>query len=161
MKVLFFHGLESGPHGSKYRALKERFPGIVSPDFRGMREVGERIAHAIAETEGEEDLLIIGSSFGGLIAGLLAHRHPERVAGYILCAPALHWDDAAEITKTPDHAALIHGVGDEVVPVEASRVFARAHGHLLLEVEDGHRLAETRDLIVEVAARMAEAIEAT
>jgi len=155
---MFFHGLESGPHGSKFKALKEKFPSIISPDFQGMRGIEERVAHAIKATEGQEGLLIVGSSFGGLVAGLLAHRFPERVAGYVLCAPAFHWDAVQEITNVPEKGVLIHGVSDDIVPIEASRAFAGTHAFDLLEVEDGHRLSSHRDLVVQVTAQMIEDI---
>lgn len=150
MKLMFFHGLESGPHGNKYKALKERFPDIVSPDFRGMRKVEERMAHAEKVTEGMKDLVIVGSSFGGLCAALLAHRHPDRVAGYVLCAPALHWEAAKEIVNVPAHGVLVHGVGDDVVPFGFSDAFHAKHGFPLFPVEDGHRLSNSRDLIVKL-----------
>lgn len=158
MELMFFHGLESGPHGRKYEALKERFPDIVSPDFRGMRKVEERMAHAEKVTEGKKGLLLVGSSFGGLCAALLAHRHPERVAGYVLCAPAFHWDAAGEIESVPEHGALVHGVGDDVVPIGFSEAFAAKHGFPLFPVDDGHRLSSSRDLIVRLTAGLVESV---
>lgn len=47
MKIMFFHGRESGPHGAKYQALQEKFPDIYAPDFRGMDELEDRVAHAV------------------------------------------------------------------------------------------------------------------
>lgn len=155
MELMFFHGLESGPHGRKYKALKERFPGIVSPDFTGMRDVETRMAHAEKVTEGKSGLLIVGSSFGGLCAALLAHRFPDRVAGYVLCAPALHWKEADEITRTPGMGVMIHGAQDDVVPFVYSEVFATKHGIPLRVVTDGHRLSNSRDLIVRATESLA------
>lgn len=39
---------------------------------------------------------VVGYSMGGPVASLLARRHPERVAGLVLCATALDWSDARE-----------------------------------------------------------------
>lgn len=36
---------------------------------------------------------VVGYSMGGPVAQLLARRHPERVAGVVLCATALDWSD--------------------------------------------------------------------
>jgi pimeloyl-ACP methyl ester carboxylesterase len=36
---------------------------------------------------------VVGYSMGGPVAQLLARRHPERVAGIVLCATALDWSD--------------------------------------------------------------------
>jgi pimeloyl-ACP methyl ester carboxylesterase len=37
--------------------------------------------------------LVVGYSMGGPVAQLLARRHPEQVAGFVLCATALDWSD--------------------------------------------------------------------
>lgn len=37
--------------------------------------------------------LVVGYSLGGPVTQLLARRHPERVAGLVLCATALSWRD--------------------------------------------------------------------
>ena len=37
--------------------------------------------------------LVVGYSMGGPVTQLLARRHPERVAGFVLCATALDWSD--------------------------------------------------------------------
>lgn len=154
MKIMFFHGRESGPHGAKYQALQEKFPDIYAPDFRGMDELEDRVAHAVDETQGEEGLLIVGSSFGGLVATVLADRHPERVAGYVLCAPALHREAAWWVSRTPDHAVIIHGRGDQVVPLRASEAFSLVHQIPLHVRDDGHRLSESGEVIVQAAAQL-------
>ena len=38
-------------------------------------------------------VLAVGYSMGGPVTQLLARRHPERVAGFVLCATALDWSD--------------------------------------------------------------------
>ncbi len=37
--------------------------------------------------------LVVGYSMGGPVTQLLAHRHPDVVAGFVLCATALDWSD--------------------------------------------------------------------
>lgn len=159
-KVLFLHGLESGPHGSKYRALVEEFgEGVLAPDCEGVYDVDARYALVEEATRGERDLLVVGSSFGGLMASLLASEHPERVAACILMAPALHdkWPEAvAKINKVPERTVIIHGLDDDVVPMTASRAHAAKHGVRLLEVADDHRLKKHAHLMVRVARRMAD-----
>jgi len=44
---------------------------------------------------------------------------------------------------------VIHGTRDEQVPVESSRAWASQHGARLVEVDDGHALVESLDLVVE------------
>jgi predicted esterase len=142
-RVFFFHGLESGPLGSKFEALST-LPGVEvsAPDFRGMNTAAERLAKAVAATEGCTDLIIVGSSFGGLVAGLLASKYPERVARLVLCAPALHRAEAAQIERVPE-STVIHGAQDDIVPLSASQAFCDKFGLPLVVVQDGHRLAES------------------
>ncbi|AWV88496.1 HD domain-containing protein [Bradymonas sediminis] len=67
--VYFFHGLESGPHGSKYQRLSESFH-VFSPDFQGM-DIWARFEKIERETRGLRQLILVGSSYGGLLASLL------------------------------------------------------------------------------------------
>lgn len=150
--MYFFHGLESGPHGSKYQSLKARFPDIRSPDFEGIVDIHERLAIAARQTEGQSRLVIIGSSFGGLCAALLADRYPERVRALVLLAPALNHPIAGDL-KVPDSTVILHGTPDEVIPVQASRSWAAERGLELIEVDDNHRLSASHPLIVELAQR--------
>jgi len=42
---------------------------------------------------GVPPVLAVGYSMGGPVTQLLARRHPDRVAGFVLCATALDWSD--------------------------------------------------------------------
>jgi len=52
-------------------------------------------AVALLEVLDVDEALLVGYSMGGPVAALAAHRHPERVAGVVLCATALHWKGLA------------------------------------------------------------------
>ena len=147
-KILFFHGLESGPHGTKYRRLSEHFD-VVAYDFEGMYDIYDRLKKAEKKTRGMSDLVVVGSSFGGLLAALLYARHPQRFRSYVLMAPALHRDIAGEITAMPDDAQVIHGLRDDVVPIEEVRAVCAEHGLSITEVDDEHPLHESLDRMVE------------
>lgn len=150
--LLFFHGKESGPFGTKYRKLKERFGGVVAPDFQGMNFV-ERLYRAEALTRGKEDLVVVGSSFGGLLIARLYTLYPERIKGYVLLAPALHIP-GHDILSAPPMSEVIHGKNDDVVPLSASEAFCEAHGVPLHVVEDDHRLHGSLDLMIECVERV-------
>ena len=153
MADFFFHGLESGPWGSKARDLAHVYPDLESPDFSSIRstaQVEERFAIAEEATRGREGLVIVGSSFGGLIASLLATRYPERVAGLVLCAPALHLPEA-HLCGFECPAIIIHGRWDDIVPHSVSAQAARAEQVMLISVNDGHRLAESGGVILAAA----------
>ena len=156
MDVAFLHGLETGPHGAKYQALRRLIPDIMAPDCEGIFDIDARLAVIERELTGRNELLLVGSSFGGLAAVLLASRHPERVAGCVLCAPAVQGLDLAQLRSLPAETVIIHGRQDEIVPLAASAALAARFSMVrLLVVEGGHRLAESLELLVsEVGAMM-------
>lgn len=160
MAHFFFHGLESGPWGRKASALQTKFPHIQSPDFQGL-DLEERLQKAKTLTEGMTGLVIVGSSFGGLVASLLATQLPERVAGLVLCAPALHLEQAARVDLQCPFV-ILHGVDDDVVPISASEAFVAGAKHgRLVRVRDDHRLSNSRAEIVDLTSQMIEDIAAS
>lgn len=146
MQIFFFHGLESGPHGAKYHAIREHHD-VISPDFRD-QDLETRLKTAEEATRGQTDAILVGSSFGGLVAALLYDRYPERFSTYLLLAPAVHSELAAHITHAPATGTIIHGTHDDVVLIEPVRLFAQAHGLAFIEVDDEHRLANSMDIIL-------------
>lgn len=151
--LYFFHGLESGPHGRKYHRLAEDFE-VNSPDFQKM-DIWERLEKAEKETRGLENIIVVGSSFGGLLAALLYDRHPERFLGYVLMAPALHREEVRkEVEAMPPNAVVIHGRQDNVVPIEPVRDFCADRGVTITEVDDGHRLQNSLELMVAAVKEM-------
>lgn len=152
--IFFFHGLESGPIGTKYLRLSEDFE-VTSPDFRDM-DIWERLEKAERETQGMSDLVVVGSSYGGLLAALLYSKHPERFRGYVLMAPALYRDAADRVERMPENAVVIHGIHDDVVPIDAVREKCAELGVVVTEVDDNHRLHAALDLMVEAVRKVLE-----
>ena len=152
--IYFFHGLESAPIGTKSLRLEESFE-VVAPDFQDM-DIWERLEKAERETEGKAGLVVVGSSFGGLLAALLYSRHPERFHGYVLLAPALYREAADEVERMPENAVVIHGIHDDVVPIDAVRQKCAEHGLEVVEVDDDHRLHGSLELMVEAVERVLE-----
>lgn len=147
MRVMFLHGLESGNKGSKAKFLEEAFPGeVIVPDFEGVLDVEERIAKAATYLTDEPQILV-GSSFGGLVACRLANMYPDKVTGLVLMAPALNRAGAELIHTMPKNTVIIHGIGDTVIPVEVSREFATRFRLSLVEVNDDHRLHNHMELM--------------
>lgn len=146
-EIYFFHGLESGPVGTKSTHLEEFFE-VNAPDFRDM-DIWERLEKAERITAGADDLVVVGSSYGGLLAALLYSKHPERFRGYVLMAPALARQAADNIERMPENAVVIHGVDDEVVPIEAVRDVCAGYGLQIDAVDDDHRLHDSLDRMVQ------------
>lgn len=163
LPIVFAHGLEGAPQGTKIAALQAAGLDVIAPDGRGLPLV-ERIAGLEVATRGG-GVVLGGSSYGGLAATWLAARYPERFCGLILCAPALHWtEDPVEDPERlvipasiPTH--ILHGTQDTVVPIAVSeRLKHRSGAHVFLEaVEDGHRLVGSIDRLVAIARAVSSA----
>lgn len=146
-KVLFCHGLESGPHGSKYRALVAAGYEVLAPDCRGMG-LEERVA-LVAPILLAEKPLVVGSSFGGIVAILAALRTGVILPGLVLCAPALGRAEVPIKTLVvPFPVTIIHGLHDTVIPLELSQEFAFYQGCEVRVVQDDHFLAKCDETIV-------------
>lgn len=155
-KVLFCHGLESGPHGSKYQALCDAGHEVVAPDCRGL-SLRERV-DAVARILKELRPYVVGSSYGGITAVLAGMHAGVELPGLVLCAPALERDEAPN--DDPSNLALIgptviiHGLQDELIPIDVSRRYALRTGCRLVEVADGHRLAGSQAEILAALASL-------
>ena len=137
---MFLHGLDSSSQGRKARLLASL--GVETPYFRG--DLAARMEQ-LEPLLGSERWVLVGSSFGGLMAGLWTLRHPERVARLILLAPAFHRPDFVVEQAVDVPTLLVHGVRDSVVPHELARERAAlAFRCLRVEwVDDDHRLEAT------------------
>jgi pimeloyl-ACP methyl ester carboxylesterase len=140
LRVQFAHGLESNPQGEKARLFAEHFdactPVMDTSDFESCVGV-----HAGVLMTFRPDLLI-GSSFGGAVAVALLTRKLWRGPTLLLAQAALHYDPAARLPAGVP-VTLVHGLRDDVVPIEESRRLAATapESATLVEVDDGHRLS--------------------
>lgn len=165
MQVLFLHGRESGPEGSKIRMLRDAGWPVEAPDCRGIEDVHERVAIARdAVRRPQEPTLLVGSSMGGLTAALLwselsASAESPPIEGVLLLAPALNWADAVGVERVHPRTTVVHGDADDLVPVEASRAFVEQFGCRYVEVKDGHRLADSHPTILAELQAMASRVE--
>lgn len=143
--VVFSHGQESGPWGTKIKAMaelaKSKGCDAVSVDYQGIADPGERVAKLIDEAGAIDDMLIlVGSSMGGHVATAAADR--LAAAGLFVLAPAYYMPGYEALTpeapKMP--IMIVHGWHDDVVPVENSIRFASASSATLHVVDGDHRL---------------------
>ena len=156
--VVFSHGKESGPMGSKIQRLMaeaKRFGlNTISVDYRNCAMASERVT-LLNDTLKQLDILpqqivLVGSSMGGYVSTVVANNLP--VAGLFLMAPAL-WMPAEEYTvqsyqPQTSKVEITHGINDEVVPCENSIRFAKEHeGSILHLVPDDPRLKASLDFL--------------
>ena len=143
--VIFSHGKESGPWGTKIRAMAERVRSLGceadSVDYRGIADPAERVEKLIRECAGiEGPLLLVGSSMGGHVATAAAEA--VGAAGLFVLAPAYFMKGYEGLTPQPPKLpiCIVHGWRDDIVPVENSIRFARVCGATVHLVDGDHRL---------------------
>lgn len=150
--VLFSHGQESGPWGTKITKMAEtvRNMGLTadSIDYRGIDDPTERVDRLIAEAGGIDDrLVLVGSSMGGHVA--TAAAGPLGAAGLFVLAPAYYMPGFEALTPEPPAIpiCIVHGWRDDIVPVSNSISFARNCLAELHIIDGGHRLTGNIDEI--------------
>ena len=145
--VVFSHGKESGPWGSKITAMaaavRDMGVAVASVDYRGLDDPAERVRKLLAVgSELEKGVVLVGSSMGGHVSAAAASRLQPR--GLFLLAPAFYM--AGYEAYTPQDVAcptaIVHGWHDDIVPVENSIRWAREHRAALHLLNSDHRLED-------------------
>jgi pimeloyl-ACP methyl ester carboxylesterase len=152
--VVFSHGKESGPWGSKITAMaavvREAGVAAESVDYRGMDNPAERVRKLIAAAaDFKGPLVLAGSSMGGHVSGTASAVLNPR--GLFLLAPAFYMPGFEQYTPhdVDCPTTIVHGWRDDIVPVENSIRWAREHSAALHILDSGHRL---EDRIPEICA---------
>jgi len=145
--VIFSHGQESGPWGTKIRAMAERAKSlgcnVDSIDYQGIADPTHRVEKLVRECEGSNDaLILVGSSMGGHVATAAAST--LGAAGLFVLAPAYFMEGYEELTPLPPSMpiCIVHGWHDDIVPVENSIRYARECSASLHLVDGDHRLTK-------------------
>jgi len=145
--VVFSHGKESGPWGSKITAMaavvRDLRLAVESVDYRGIDDPGARVGKLIevaAAVPGP--VVLVGSSMGGHVSGAAAARLRPR--GMFLLAPAFYMPGFEVHTPTAPGCptVIVHGWHDDIVPVDNSLRWAREYGAALHVLDSGHRLED-------------------
>jgi len=163
MKVIFSHGQESGPWGSKIKrlaALAESSGYTVdSVDYRGIAAPDDRVAilqEILADEEGE--IVLVGSSMGGYVS--LAATEKFEASGIFLLAPALFIPGYDRQSFRLDHHRLeiVHGWADEIIPNENSIRFAREANATLHLIAGDHRLIDSLETVMTLFSSFLDAL---
>ncbi len=135
-KIFFLHGLESSSQGTKARFFADNYPQIVSPDFSG--DLEERLQQFEKICLEENNLSLIGSSFGGLMAARFALKYPEKITRLTLLAPALNYGNyCAPEVMLPIPTIIIIGKNDTVTPADKVIPLAeKTFSNLEVQIED-------------------------
>ena len=163
IKVVFLHGLESGPAGSKaqrlgsnprYTVTAPELPTRAAIDF--LAGGGAALPVAIAQgpstvalkaiREAQPDV-VVGSSFGGGIATQLAAQGSYDGPLVLLAPAGTKLFGVSALPKRTGQVVILHGRDDDVVPHEDSVQLAAGStcDIILWLVDDDHRLKASVD----------------
>ena len=153
--ICFSHGKESGPWGTKIRALADVALGagwsVESLDYQGMDDPHARVARLAGYCrEYGRPLALAGSSMGGFVAAAVAAQLPLR--GVFLMAPAFYVPGYEQYVPPPPGCpvSIVHGWRDDVVPWEGSVRYAASARARLTLLDGDHRLTENLPALVEL-----------
>jgi alpha-beta hydrolase superfamily lysophospholipase len=143
--VLFAHGKESGPHGTKINALSQVALAHSwqpqAPDFQGMDDPQARVEKLLGVAASlSGPLVLVGSSMGGYVmAEASRHLQPEAM---LLLAPAVGIPFYPNPDPQPVAGQLlaVHGWQDEIIPVDLVIDWCRRQRVPLQLVNDNHAL---------------------
>ena len=142
---IFLHGLESSNQGTKSVFFRERYPDMIIPHFKGsLQERMEELGRVLSD---QSAIVLVGSSFGGLMGAIFAMENESRVGRLVLLAPAINLLEATdyEQKRISVPVSLYHGRDDDVIPLKAvQEVAAKVFADLSFQVvDDDHFLHKT------------------
>jgi pimeloyl-ACP methyl ester carboxylesterase len=150
--VVFSHGKESGPWGSKITAMAGMVRGLGLPaesvDYRGLTDPAARVDRLVAAAGAlGGPTVLVGSSMGGHVSAAAAVVIKPR--GLFLLAPAFYMPgfEAHTPQEVGCPTAIVHGWRDDIVPVDNSIRWAREHRATLHVLDSGHRLDDQIGII--------------
>lgn len=118
---------------------------MVIEDFRG--DLEQRMEKLNSLLKDQKSLILVGSSYGGLMASIYGLNNPDSVRRLILLSPALAHDEVDPyLERSIDTPVIIyHGQRDDVVPMgpvqeKARRLFVNLTFNA---VDDDHVLSRT------------------
>ncbi|MFX1366389.1 MAG: hypothetical protein ACFFCE_04535 [Promethearchaeota archaeon] len=151
---IFIHGLISSGDGFKGQLLRKILPGCLTPTFLPYNSnksivllFKERMEQLIPILDEKNEWLIIGSSFGGLMATVYTLDKPYKISKLILLAPYLSTPLLNLKLYSPVDVPVIvfHGKYDKEVSVDrvkkvAVKLFTNLRYNI---VNDDHTLKKT------------------
>jgi len=142
---VFVHGLLSSSQGTKGVFFRERYPHMIIEDFVGsLDQRMEKLNDLLAK---KGSLIMVGSSYGGLMAAIFTFNNQEKVKKLILLAPALISEGFEPYLQRKINTPVIiyHGKSDDVVPFGPVKEIAHSVFDNLTfnAVDDDHVLSQT------------------
>jgi predicted esterase len=157
MNYIFVHGLESSGEGFKGKFFQKKIPSCLTPTFKAFDPsmsnkllLNQRMSQLKKILNDEEKWVIIGSSFGGLMASIYSIKNNKRVKKLVLLAPLLATRELdpsnfEKFEQFPNPVIIFHGKNDNVIPIGPTRKRAEELFQELsyIIVDDDHHLHRT------------------
>jgi len=154
--VIFSHGKESGPNGTKIRALsgiaEKHGLSVESIDYTDTMDQEMRV-NRLVELGGKgtgRPLILVGSSMGAYVSLVAAKElKPD---GVFLMAPALYipgWQVQSYTTDVP-LVSMVHGWSDEIISPDNVIKYAREAKCDLHLMKADHRLSDSLETVGDV-----------
>lgn len=145
MNILFCHGKEGSPNGTKAQTIQAAFGSVITPSLTNSYDASDFLNDLeVVEQAAEKADVLVGSSRGGALVA--AARTSQRK---ILICPA--WKEFKVVPYVTKNDVIIHSKKDSIVPYAHSQQLADMFGCTLIEAGSDHRMsdAETLKLIVD------------
>tara|TARA_B100000282_G_C31689105_1_gene470580 strand:- start:663 stop:1115 length:453 start_codon:yes stop_codon:yes gene_type:complete len=135
MRVLFCHGKEGNPNGTKAMKIREAFTTAVIPRLTNSYEaVDFKNDLAIVQALAKGADVLVGSSRGGALV-----CQADTTQRKVVIAPA--WKKFAVDPKLTDRDVIIHSENDDIVPISDSKELADRFGCRLITCGNDHRMS--------------------
>ena len=152
MKIIFSHGKESGPWGTKIKRLanvaKRLNCSVESIDYQGIQDADDRVEKLVSHIkELQEDFVLVGSSMGGYVSLVAASQ--VKPLGVFLLAPALYMPgyESKDYALQQSNVCIVHAWEDEIIPWKNVFKYAERTQCELHLVHSDHRLISVLDKI--------------
>ncbi len=152
MKIIFSHGKESGPWGTKIKRLAETAKqldcSVESIDYQGIDDADQRVEKLVRHLQVEtEDYILVGSSMGGYVSLVAASQLKPK--GVFLLAPALNMSghESKNYALEQKNVCIVHAWEDDIIPWQNVVSYAKENHSELHLVHSDHRLVSVLDNI--------------
>jgi predicted esterase len=160
MKVIFSHGKESGPWGSKIKAMADlaetRGCEVDSIDYTDLvNEPDARAERLIAVLQQQTGpVILVGSSMGAYVSMVASEQCA--VKGLFLLAPALQMPgyERQSYASKAERIEIVHGWSDDVCPLEHSIEYAREADCTLHLISGDHRLNSSLEQVLAIFGQL-------
>ena len=163
MKIIFSHGKESGPWGSKITKLanigKAQGFTVDSIDYNNIASPDERVNKLNDYLANEtQPYILVGSSMGSYVSLVATqtnqsfNQSPNQPIGVFLLAPALFMPDYQQQTYTTtfSNIEIVHGWSDDIIPVEHAIKYAKQAQCTLHLIDGDHRLNSSIEQVIKL-----------